>query len=93
MPLSPVASTLAAISASSSRAPDGLRVEVVRLNEVHLPLGRRYDRDAQLGDDRFLVMRYGQLIAYCRDIEEVAELGEVDLAHLHGPREATEGTG
>jgi hypothetical protein len=38
-----------------------------------------------------VVTRRGRLVAYCRDIEEVAE--HVDLSTLRGPGEAAEDVG
>ncbi|MCP9947252.1 hypothetical protein [Actinomadura madurae] len=71
--------------------PDGLRVQVVTLDDGDLVLAQAHHRDARAGQAWFLVTRRGQLVAYCRDIEEVAE--HVDLADLHGPGEAAEDAG
>lgn len=48
-------------------------------------------RDARPGQAWFVVTRHGRLVAYCRDIEEVAE--HIDLADLHGPGDAAEDAG
>lgn len=69
--------------------PDGLRVEAVQLGEADLAFVRAHHRDAHAGQAWFLITRHGRLVAYCRDIEEVAE--HVELTDLHGPGEAAEG--
>ncbi|MFD0687591.1 hypothetical protein [Actinomadura fibrosa] len=71
--------------------PDGLRVEAVELTEADLVYARMRHRDARIGQAWFLVTRRGKLVAYCRYIEEVAEL--VDLTDLHGPGSAAEESG
>ncbi|WP_433145216.1 hypothetical protein ACQPZ8_01695 [Actinomadura nitritigenes] len=68
--------------------PYGLRVEVVQLGEADLAFVRAHHRDARAGQAWFLITRHGRLVAYCRDIEEVA--GHVELTELHGPGEAAE---
>ncbi|MER7546377.1 hypothetical protein [Actinomadura sp.] len=71
--------------------PDGIRVEVVALDDGDLTLAQAQHRDARQGEAWFVVTRRGRLVAYCRDIEEVAE--HVALADLHGPGEASEDVG
>ncbi|WP_344265874.1 hypothetical protein [Actinomadura napierensis] len=68
--------------------PGGLRVEAVRLGEADMAFVRAHHRDAAPGQAWFLLTRDGSLVAYCRDIEEVAE--HVDLVDLHGPGDAAE---
>ncbi|GGU06248.1 hypothetical protein GCM10010177_76960 [Actinomadura citrea] len=71
--------------------PDGIRVDVVALDDVDLVFAQARHRDARAGQLWFVVTRRGRLVAYCRDIEAVAE--HVELADLHGPGEASEDTG
>ncbi|TDD86815.1 hypothetical protein E1298_16950 [Actinomadura rubrisoli] len=71
--------------------PDGLRVEVVELDDADLAYARIRHRDARAGQSWFLVTRRGRLVAYCRDIEEVAE--HVDLTDLNPPGDAAEEIG
>ncbi|MWA02857.1 hypothetical protein F8568_021265 [Actinomadura sp. LD22] len=68
--------------------PDGLRVEAVRLGDADVAFARAHHPDARAGQTWFLLTRHGRLVAYCRDVEEVAE--HVDLSDLHGPGEAAE---
>ncbi|NKZ03284.1 hypothetical protein [Actinomadura latina] len=70
--------------------PDGIRVEVVTLGDGDLALAQAHHRDARAGQTWFVVTQRGRLVAYCRDIEEVAEY--VNLADLRGP-DAAEGAG
>ncbi|TDD97715.1 hypothetical protein [Actinomadura rubrisoli] len=71
--------------------PDGVRVEAVELADEDVAYARRRHRDAQAGEAFFVVTRRGRLVGYCRDIEEVAEL--VDLQSLRGPDSAAEDAG
>ncbi|MEO3826447.1 hypothetical protein [Actinomadura sp. B10D3] len=77
--------------ARSLVGPDGIRVGVITLDDGDLVLARAHHEDARAGQAWFVVTRRGRLVAYCRDIEEVAE--HVDLALLHGPDEAAEDAG
>jgi hypothetical protein len=70
--------------------PDGIRVEAVELAAEDVAYARRRHRGAQEGDVFFLVTRRGRLVAYCRDIEEVAE--HVNLGELRGPDAGIEDT-
>ncbi|MER6813576.1 hypothetical protein ABT299_30275 [Spirillospora sp. NPDC000708] len=72
--------------ASYLEGPDGLRVQAVRLGEADLTFVRAHHPDARAGQAWFLLTRQGRLVAYCRNIEEVAE--HVNLAELHAPGEA-----
>ncbi|CND87530.1 Uncharacterised protein [Mycobacterium tuberculosis] len=71
--------------------PDGIRVEVITLNDGDLALAQAHHPDARAGQAWFLVTQRGRLLAYCRDIEEVAD--HVPLADLHAPTNAAEDTG
>jgi hypothetical protein len=71
--------------------PDGLRVEAIRLGEADLVYARVRHPQAQAGQSFFLVTRREGLVAYCRDVEEVAEF--VDLADLSRPGDAAEEAG
>ncbi|TDD37865.1 hypothetical protein E1287_07355 [Actinomadura sp. KC06] len=71
--------------------PDGLRVEAVTLDDADLIYAQARHSDARAGQSWFLITRYGRLVAYCRDIEEVAE--HVDLAALQGPGDASQDAG
>jgi hypothetical protein len=71
--------------------PDGIRVEVVTLDDGDLALAQAHHLDARAGQAWFLLTQRGRLLAYCRDIEEVAD--HVPLADLHAPTNAAEDTG
>lgn len=71
--------------------PDGLRVEAITLGEADIVYARGRHPDAHVGQPFFLITRRGKLIAYCRDIEEVAE--HVDLTDLKAPGDEAEETG
>lgn len=71
--------------------PDGIGVDAVELAAEDVAYARRGHPDAQAGQVWFLVTRHGRLVAYCRDIEEVAE--HVDLRALRGPDAAAEDAG
>jgi hypothetical protein len=68
--------------------PDGLRVEAVQLTNADIAFAQVHHRDARAGQAWFLLTRHGRLVAYCHDIEEVAQ--HVDLAQLHGPGDAAQ---
>lgn len=64
--------------------PDGLRVDVITVDDAQLTLARNWCPEARKGQQLYLVTRHGALLVYCADIEELTEVVG-DLSQLHGP--------
>lgn len=91
-----VADTGVMVGGRYLEGPDGLRVEPITLDDVHLQLAQQRHPDAEVGEGWFLITRHGRLVCYCRDIEEVAGVLAslaIELADLHSPGEAAEDAG